>query len=280
MKPIPPIQFVFTGVLHSYLSNVRQGASVHGSSGVLGYVTQYIDYLTLIGFELTGSAVWAFNGVREELELLPTDATLTATQAQLVNETAIAARETLYAEGRSRTVFEVTDKKFDVKKLLYDVGGLMREGLFDELPILAAVDLGEAGKCIAFERPTAAAFHTLRATEEVLRHYYTCYAKTRRIKTPRLWGPILQDLAKRRTKPPKPLIDHLDAIRENFRNPTQHPEKLYDIDEAQDAFAQCLDAISRMARDRRWVTPTDGFGVLRKRMVSEAESTQLTEPSP
>jgi len=42
--------------------------------------------------------------------------------------------------------------------------------------------------------------------------------------------------------------DHLDHIRRSFRNPTQHPDKIYDIQEAQDLFGLCVDAVNRMSR--------------------------------
>jgi len=54
---------------------------------------------------------------------------------------------------------------------------------------------------------------------------------------------------KTRGRRPDPLIlDHLDHIRRSFRNPTQHPDKIYDIQEAQDLFGLCVDAVNRMSR--------------------------------
>lgn len=40
------------------------------------------------------------------------------------------------------------------------------------IPDNAKKDFREAGRCLAFELPTAAGFHTMRATESVLRKYY------------------------------------------------------------------------------------------------------------
>ena len=39
-------------------------------------------------------------------------------------------------------------------------------------PDIAKIDLAEAGRALAFELPTAAAFQLLRATEQVLRDFY------------------------------------------------------------------------------------------------------------
>ena len=54
------------------------------------------------------------------------------------------------------------------------------------------------------------------------------------------------DMRKRKTRPPEALLNHLDHIRENFRNPTDHPDKVYDTEEAQDLLALCCDAMGRM----------------------------------
>jgi hypothetical protein len=42
--------------------------------------------------------------------------------------------------------------------------------------------------------------------------------------------------------------NHLDNIRVSFRNPTQHPEAIYDIHEVQDLWSICVDVINRMVK--------------------------------
>ena len=56
-------------------------------------------------------------------------------------------------------------------------------------------------------------------------------------------------LRQRRDAPSDELLENLDLIRRSFRNPTAHPEKSYDIDEAQDLFGLCIDVVNRMARE-------------------------------
>lgn len=104
---------------------------------------------------------------------------------------------------------------------------------------------------MAFERPTAAAFHLLRATEGVLRHFYCSVVKRNRI-DPLLWGPIITALRDRRKPPAASLLANLDNIRVSFRNPTQHPEKIYDIHEVQDLFGLCIEVINRMVTAPQW----------------------------
>jgi hypothetical protein len=64
-----------------------------------------------------------------------------------------------------------------------------------------------------------------------------------------MWGPMIEHLKKRRNAPQKTLIDHLDHIRINFRNPTQHPDAIYDIDQAQDLLAVSIDVVNRMVQE-------------------------------
>ena len=128
-------------------------------------------------------------------------------------------------------------------------------GVFDKLPELTRYDFAEAGKCVAFERPTAAAFHLLRGTEGALRDFYLATVKRKRLNV-LLWKPMLDQMAARSKPPPRPLLDHLDHIRANFRNPTQHPEARYDIDEAEDLFGLCVDAATRLIRAHPDRTPS------------------------
>jgi hypothetical protein len=63
-----------------------------------------------------------------------------------------------------------------------------------------------------------------------------------------MWGNMVTQLkAKTKNKPPATLLASLDLIRSAYRNPTQHPEALYDIDSAQDLFGVCIDVIGKMA---------------------------------
>ncbi len=148
-------------------------------------------------------------------------------------------------------VFSLTQKNFDVNNLMSGMAGIVGVDVYEKLPGLAKYDLDEAGKCIAFERATAAAFHLMRCTECVLNSYYEKYKKQKRLKV-RMWGPIVSELRARRSAPDKAILDHLDNIRSNFRNPTQHPEKIYDMSEVQNLLHVCIDVISRMVLDKKW----------------------------
>ena len=156
---------------------------------------------------------------------------------------------TLDAELHQRYTYILTRKRFREKDLLDTPEKLFTIGVFEKLPDMAKYDYREACRCIEFDFPTAAAFHLMRGTEAVLKHYYRCIVKQKRLKRP-AWNPMIEQIRKRkRNKPPKTLIDHLDNIRHNFRNPTQHPEATYDIGEAEDLLFVCIDVVKRMVKD-------------------------------
>lgn len=172
---------------------------------------------------------------------------ITAEEVGVLIRYAGIAREGLLAEATGIVNYVASDKRYTVQKLTEDISSLMAENVFGTLPEIAQIDFREAGKCIAYELPTSAAFHLMRGTEAVVRHYYFTKVRRNRINKPYLWGPMTDHLKTKRT--PDGLIESLDNIRRNYRNPTQHPDKVYDLDEAQDLLSLSLDVTNRMMRD-------------------------------
>jgi len=154
--------------------------------------------------------------------------------------------KTLDAEMQLRDAYILTGKRLGLEKLTDKVEDLFGENVFSGLPDICQKDFDEAGKCIAFERHTAAAFHLLRATEGMLRVYYEHKVKRNRVKQ-LLWYNITQHLKGKRGVPDS-LIAVLDSLREEFRNPTAHPEKIYNSDEVQTLFTHCIDVVSRLVK--------------------------------
>ncbi len=83
-------------------------------------------------------------------------------------------REINDAELTGRKVFIITEKRMNVEKLLDSINEFFASNTFNNLPDLPRSDFSESGKCIAFERATAAGFHVLRGMEGVLRCIFQC----------------------------------------------------------------------------------------------------------
>ena len=245
-------RYIAFGTILRYLQDVGQGASVHVKHSVCDNIDRFFDHLDEFELPVTRRASEELEALRKEFQARPTGHQMSAEEARKLNDAVNGIRGTLLAEAGGNFAFIVTEKRLDVSKLLSDVSSLMAQEVFGKLPDVAQHDFIESGECIAFELPTAAAFHILRGTEDVLRHFYCCVVRRGR-DDPLLWGPMVISLrARRRRPPPASLLDNLDNIRRSFRNPTQHPDKIYDIDEVQDLFGLCVEAVNRMVKSDHW----------------------------
>lgn len=241
--------YIALGTTIRFLRDVRAGARVHGADLLLDNVNYFFEKLEEFGLHVTQRASFKLEGYLEKIKKTKEDYVLNEDDAQELNAIMHEIRPTLAAESAGIFALVVSEKRIDIVKLQRDVASLFSPGIFNKLPEIAQQDFSSAGKAIAYELPTAAAFHLLRATESVLREYYCGIVKQKR--GPLMWGNMVQKLRARRQPPPKTLLDHLDHIRSDFRNPTQHPEKVYDIQEVQDLFPLCVDVVNRMQRDRK-----------------------------
>lgn len=187
-----------------------------------------------------------FGEVAGGIEKKEQGSTLSQSEAKRLSDEAHAIRNTFVAETRGVFIYAVGEKRLDVRKLLGKVEDLFAPGAYNKCPEIARFDFTEAGMCIAFERATAGAFHILRGTESVLQLYYKRHVRP--VQQGLTWGQVSHALRqKSRGKLPDPIIlNQLDHIRTAFRNPTQHPEKVYDIQEVQDLFGLCIDVVNRM----------------------------------
>lgn len=96
----------------------------------------------------------------------------------------------------------------------------------------AIADATEAARCIAFELPTAAAFHMHRVNELVLRRYYDKVTNGAARPTSRNIGAYMDALKNNGVKDPK-LFGALANLKNFHRNPVLHPDdRLETVDDA------------------------------------------------
>jgi len=116
--------------------------------------------------------------------------------------------------------------------------------IIEEMPEVKA-DFDQAGKCLLFDTPTAVGFHLLRATEAVIRRYYKEVTGVEPKQKFRNWGAYIKRLEERNAD--KRITQHLDHMRQSYRNPILHPEVSLTPDEAQILWGVCVSAIFLMA---------------------------------
>jgi hypothetical protein len=222
---------------------------IHGDGGsLIGRLDSFFNSLGMLNLQVTKIAASDLQAIRDKAANLPNDAKVDLVLASEISKAFDKLDATLDAELKLKSAYLVTPKRFPLEYLLINPRQLFAANVFEQLPDLCQYDFSEAGRCIAFNLPTAAAFHLMRGTEGVLRFYYLRIVKHNRVKR-LMWGEVVDDLRKRRHAPPKTLMDSLDNIRVNFRNPTQHPDARYDSDEAQDLLALSTEVVNRLIRD-------------------------------
>lgn len=164
---------------------------------------------------------------------------------QLLDKTDAA----LDSELTLKMILSVTQKRFDTESLLNTPKSLLANSIWEKMSEQSRVDFMEGTKCIAMNLPTASAFHLMRSVEQSLKDLYFHFVKRNRLDKP-MWAAMVRKLReKNNPKPASEVLDTLDIIRVNYRNPTQHPEKNYSIDEAQDLLNHSIVVINCIYRE-------------------------------
>ncbi len=248
MKSINVWTYIKVGTGFRYLQDATKGRRIHGDSFILENIERFLKMLDDFQLHVTRRASAQLRTLHEKLSKKNQDAALSAAEAEELREAVKAIRSTFSAETKGIYSYVVTEKRLDAEKLLNDMRGLFAPETFDQLSDIAQHDFKAAGRCIAFECSTAAAFHLLRGIEGILRQYYEIFIGS--VSADITWGHITTTLRKKRDKRiDHHTLRHLDHIRSAFRNPTQHPEKTYDIQEIQDLFPLVVDVTNRMINE-------------------------------
>lgn len=228
---------------------IRTSLKGRTNENVLFFINDYLEKIISLELQVTSHVVKGLQEIIHKLKAEKSDDKISDELLTQIVKIVEGADKTLDAELELKKVLSVTPKRFDLGMLLERPQGLLAAESWDCLSETGKKDFGQATRCVAMSLATAAAFHLMRAVEEAVKLLYFEYVKQNRMEKP-MWGPMLDKLrAKNRPKPSSELIDQLDIIRKNFRNPTQHPEKFYSMDEAQDLLNGSIVAINGVCRE-------------------------------
>ncbi len=222
---------------------------VHGEDGLKQKLDHFFEKLDELNLEVTKKVAADLYTLHKELDDIPGDVNVSSELSVKVISAMKNLDSTLDGELSLRVAYILLPKRFDLSNLLDKQGLLFGKNVPSHLSLQTKQDVALGFRCIAFEQSTAAAFHLLRATEEMIRQLYVKVVRSNRMKNP-MWYGMVDALRKRRKNKPKAeLLDHLDTIRKNYRNPTQHPDKFYDIDEVQDLASMCISALNMIVSE-------------------------------
>lgn len=257
MHIITPVPFIELGARIRYLIGTDKDYNLGGRGLILNNLTTLRQHLTGLGFKISvtlyDNTLAPF--VAEFKEKIAKEGEGEATlgdSAKKFTDQVTEFEKTVRAEATNRRIALPLPRRIPLEHLLEAPENVLGKGVFDPLTDIAKRDIRESCRCIAFEVPTAAAFHILRCVEECVRILYRTYFPRKTVEK-KTWGQLTNELKEkaRNPRPDQTLLAHLDHVREKFRNPTDHPDKFYDIEEAEDLLHLAADIINRCIRDNR-----------------------------
>ncbi len=138
----------------------------------------------------------------------------------------------LEAECRTLDTCAVSQKGAYSTPLLIDHAEiLIPESTREKLDGVAIDDIRQAGRCLAFDLPTAAGFHLFRAVESVMHVLYDqVKGKLQKHNKPKTWFNYVEKLKEAQVT--SSVTDLLNNIRGNYRNPVAHPKVTLTSDDA------------------------------------------------
>ncbi len=160
----------------------------------------------------------------------------------------------LDAELNIKVGYTLDEKRYSNEILTEEIYKLFGKDVFNRLPSIAQYDFKECGLCLAFDRYTAAAFHALRGTEDVLKFYYSQLIHIVPNPEDTWWtftDAIENAVKSEKLKPPPPeqLMTNLNILRKHYRNRTQHPDLMFSLDDVQDIISICTKTINDIIND-------------------------------
>jgi hypothetical protein len=154
----------------------------------------------------------------------------------------------LKAELNGWDAFNVSQKgAFSSSDLINRAECLLPDEAQQVLSPAALEDVRQAGRCLAFNLGTSAAFHMVRATETFIWKYYEAVVGHLPPVKMRSWGVYAKNLSKCSNADTK-VIGWLNQIKSEYRNPVLHPDKAVTPDDALEFVYACISLMMCIVR--------------------------------
>jgi hypothetical protein len=276
MKRVNQYQFYQLGSIVHPLTTVEQGSALpqsvwkfNNARAWLEFMLDHQVYRFIVCRGAAEELVAAIDAVlprkSSEFSAIDPERKLTFVEAYNISNGASEFETVFAAELQTLDTYVVS------KKGIYSTADLVERAdmAFDEdarshLSAEVLSDFKQAGRCLAFELATGAGFHTMRAVEAVLRHYWRLVLQpVANAKVPEMFNCISE---LRKAGESEKLMNILDDIRDLHRNTIMHPEAFLDMKDALRLFDVAKSAISAMA---------DRIGEIRKEAAAAAQAKAL-----
>ena len=175
--------------------------------------------------------------------------------ANLINAHVTELRTLLEAECATLDTYVVSQKgAYSMPVLIGEAELLLPKSTRQRLDTAAIQDIQQAGRCLAFDLPTAAAFHLFRAVESVTHLLYDRIKNSPQEDKQLIgWQAYINALKALQVVPSK-VTDLLIGIKDHYRNPIAHPDATLTTDQANGLLPLAVTAITAMVD----VMPDDG----------------------
>jgi hypothetical protein len=234
------------GMVHAHLNEMLHGIPLpfEGSGKIMKEVIETIDSLKSM---IT----------TDEILSVPIYQTL---YDYRLNDAIIRLESVLSYELDTMPIWFVTARRaYSIDVLINNAEQVLDPDTIRFLSPRTILDLRQAGRSIAFEVPTAAGFHSLRATEGVARGYHEIIIGIRADEGTPL-GPLINALRIGRDALVKDatidgedmlhlVIETLARLNNVYRKPIMHPDMVLDLPGAINVFDTAKNAIALMLED-------------------------------
>jgi hypothetical protein len=181
------------------------------------------------------------------------DADFDAWQYSGIKNKIMALRTVFLAECRDIEVYSVSQISiYKTSQLVSSASARISAELRRRVPSEALDEFDEAGKCLAFDLPTACGFHALRGLELMMGFYLRTFKADA---NPKSWFDYIKVFEKLNAaadadnRPSAKVVAMLDRMRVLDRNPLMHPQDRLDTAGADMLFNLAAITVSEMARD-------------------------------
>jgi len=185
-------------------------------------------------FKLTTSEAQAafLSKMLSDLLDLPSDTVTTSEMAGLIGASVYNFQATLQAElGQAGTFFVSPKGAYSTLALVENGELLLPESTRNLLTKEAIDDMRNGARCMAFELPTAAAFHFLRAVEAALHQHYDALSNGAPRPARGAMGIYINEIIALNAQ--QELVAVLKQIKDLHRNPIMHPDAVVTMEEVQ-----------------------------------------------
>jgi hypothetical protein len=256
--------YEFATILHP-LTEMPTSQKISELMWKLYQAQTWLDYF--LGNRVVPLVVCRPSGLRliEQIrELLPKDFPTTMPdnpddpigfQGRIISDGTKEFETVLAAELQALDTYFISQKGiYATPDLIESADKALDESVRKVISAEALKDFGQAGRCLAFDLPTAAGFHAMRATENVLRQYHRAIMKPPSITTNPDMATCINELKKAGAD--QKTLAVIDQIRDLHRNTIMHPEVFLSPSEGLRLFDIAKSAISAMSDQISAIPPS------------------------